>query len=115
MFSTMTSTAANRAAFISSLKAFMTTYGFDGLDIDWEYPVVGDRRGVAADTQNFVTLLSELRSALGSSIGMTATLPSSYWYMQGFDVIGMEQYVDWFNLMSMFEAIPALRIHGTVS
>jgi hypothetical protein len=37
-WSTMASSSSNRAAFISSLVQFMKTYGFDGVDLDWEYP-----------------------------------------------------------------------------
>lgn len=31
---------------------------------------------------------------------ITCTLPSSYWYMQNFDLQGMQNYVSWFNFMS---------------
>ncbi|KAI4865394.1 family 18 glycosyl hydrolase [Hypoxylon rubiginosum] len=106
VFSDMVSTSANRAAFINSLKTFMKTYAFDGVDIDWEYPVADDRGGNEADFANFVTFLSELRSGLGTSYGITATLPSSYWYMQHFNIAQMEQYLDWFNMMTY-------DIHGT--
>lgn len=34
-FSDMASNSANRQKFISSIKSFMNTYGFDGMDIDW--------------------------------------------------------------------------------
>ena len=34
-WSNMTSTAGSRAAFISSLKSFMSQYGFQGVDLDW--------------------------------------------------------------------------------
>jgi chitinase len=35
-FSNLARTAARRARFITSLKAFLTKYGFQGVDIDWE-------------------------------------------------------------------------------
>ncbi|KFZ22959.1 hypothetical protein V502_02560 [Pseudogymnoascus sp. VKM F-4520 (FW-2644)] len=104
-FSNMASSAANRQKFISGALSFMNTYGFDGLDIDWEYPGADDRGGVEADTANFVLLVQELKQGLGSK-GLTVTLPTSYWYLQHFDVNAMQDYVDWFNLMSY-------DLHGT--
>jgi chitinase len=38
--------------------------------------------------------------ASGHSYGISVTLPTSYWYLQHFDVVGLEQYVDWFNVMT---------------
>lgn len=99
-FSNMVSSAGNRQAFISSLRNFMQTYGFDGVDIDWEYPAADDRGGVAADFANFPTFLAELRASFGSGLGISTTLPSSYWYLQHFDLVNMEPSVDWFNFMS---------------
>lgn len=60
-----------------------------GVDIDWEYPGAPDRGGVNADTENFVTLLKEMRASWGSKYGISATLPSSYWYMRWFDLKGL--------------------------
>jgi GH18 family chitinase len=99
-FSTMVSSSANRQAFITSLRNFMQTYGFDGVEIDWEYPAADDRGGVAADYSNFPTFLAELRASFGSRLGISVTLPSSYWYLQHFDVLDIEPSVDWFNFMS---------------
>ncbi|KAF7505728.1 hypothetical protein GJ744_000494 [Endocarpon pusillum] len=87
----------------------MQTYGFDGVDIDWECPVAPERGGIPADYRNYVSFLKNLKAALGSSghnYGLTLTLPSSYWYMQHFDIIAMEKIVDWFNVMTY-------DLHGT--
>ena len=40
-FSNMAGTAANRKTFINNMMKFMDTYGFDGMDLDWEYPTAG--------------------------------------------------------------------------
>jgi chitinase len=69
------------------------------LDIDWEYPASVDSDGVAPDTANYVTFLKELKAACGTKYGTSVTLPSSYRYLQGFDVVGMSDYVDTFNFM----------------
>lgn len=99
-FSDIASSASSRAAFISSLQSFMSQYGFQGVDIDWEYPGAPDRSGKAGDTQNLVTLLSEMRAAFGTTYGISVTLPASYWYLRWFDPIAMEPYVDFFGLMT---------------
>jgi len=62
-------------------------------------PVTADRQGSPADFANFVTFMQELKTAFGN-LGVTATLPSSYWYLKGFDIKSLEPYVDWFNMMT---------------
>jgi chitinase len=61
--STLASNAANRAAFIGSLRNFMDEYGFQGVDIDWEYPGAPERGGERIDTENYVQLIKEMRAA----------------------------------------------------
>ena len=83
--------------------AFLTKYGLDGIDIDWEYPAAGDRGGVAEDTDNYVLLMSEIRERFDQENPgweATVTIPTSYWYLRGFDVTRLQKYVSWFNLMS---------------
>lgn len=63
----MTSTADNRKKFISGLINFMEHYGFDGVDLDWEYPQADDRGGITADKANYVALAKDLRAAFGKS------------------------------------------------
>ncbi|KAF2819761.1 glycoside hydrolase [Ophiobolus disseminans] len=105
----MVSTSANRKAFIASNGSFLRTYNFDGVDLDWEYPAANDRGGIKADKANFVKFLQELRSAFGSRYGISLTLLVSFWYLQGFDVKAIQQYVDWMNMMFTFVSRKMLR------
>jgi chitinase len=54
-----------RATMVQSVLKYMEKHGFDGLDLDWEYP--GQRGGDPEnDFINFVTLLGELKTALNA-------------------------------------------------
>jgi GH18 family chitinase len=103
-WSDMVSTSAGRKSFAKEVLHIMQTYGFDGVDLDWEYPVDSDRGGSASDKANYVLLIYQLRetfSASGQTYGISFTIPSSYWYLQHFDVPAMlKAGADWTNLMS---------------
>jgi chitinase len=43
VFSNMAQFPGTRKAFITSSIVFMERHGFDGIDIDWEYPAAEDR------------------------------------------------------------------------
>ncbi|KAJ5405141.1 glycoside hydrolase [Penicillium sp. CMV-2018d] len=106
IFSDMVRFKGTRNNFITSAIEVMDAWGFDGIDIDWEYPAAEDRDGRKEDTANLVTFMKELKEACGDKYGISATLPSSYYYLKGFDVKGMSKYLDFFNFMSY-------DIHGT--
>ncbi|KAF2233889.1 glycoside hydrolase family 18 protein [Viridothelium virens] len=99
-WSDMVSTSANRAAFITSLQQFMARYGFQGIDIDWEYPGTPDRGGKLEDTQNLVHLVKEMRAAWGKQYGISVTLAPDYWYLRFFDPAAMYDSVDWFGFVA---------------
>lgn len=66
-FSDAALTDASRTVFADSVVAFLKQYGFNGVDLDWEYPVSGGlstnvRR--AEDKTNFTLLLQKLREKL---------------------------------------------------
>lgn len=42
-FASIASNSGKRAAMVGSARWFMETYGFDGVDIDWEIPGSGDK------------------------------------------------------------------------
>lgn len=71
--------------------------------------VAPERSGNPADYANYVSFLKNLRGALGANghnYGLSITLPSSYWYMQNFDIKNIATVVDWFNVMTY-------DLHGT--
>ncbi|KAM0302887.1 hypothetical protein ACHAPM_003672 [Fusarium culmorum] len=79
----------------------MDTYGFDGVDLDWEYPVDSDRGGRAVDFANFPKWMERLKSTLDSSKkGLTITISASYWYLQHFDIKSLAKSIEFFNVMS---------------
>lgn len=39
----------------------MNSYGFNSLDLDWEYPVAKDRSGYGEDYINFVNSVDRIR------------------------------------------------------
>ncbi|KAL2831829.1 glycosyl hydrolases family 18-domain-containing protein [Aspergillus cavernicola] len=41
-----------------------------------------------------------MNTAFNGNCGLTVTLSSSYWYLQGFDLSALAEYVDWFNVMA---------------
>jgi chitinase len=77
-FSAMVRFPGTRRAFIQSSLQFMEKYGFDGIDIDWEYPVAPDRGGNPLDKSRLVTFMREIKEACGDRYGVAITLPASY-------------------------------------
>lgn len=99
-FSDVAATDASRATFAKSCAALVATYGFDGLDVDWEYPGGG---GLAAgrpeDTQNYTKLLAALRTELGTKL-LTIAAPAGSAQIAKIDVASVAAVVDWINVMT---------------
>ncbi|KAL9919317.1 putative chitinase 10 [Glossina fuscipes fuscipes] len=59
--------AAARSYFIKNVIGFMEKYGFEGLDLDWEYPVcwqVGCKKGRPDEKEGFKQLVIELKPSI---------------------------------------------------
>ena len=109
-FSDLVASQARQRAFFKSLISFMATYNFDGVDLDWEYPGADDRSGREEDFKNFPIFVANLKEALasgaGSRTGLTLTLPVAYWYLRHFDIVKLQDSIEFFNMMSY-------DLHGT--
>jgi len=109
-FSDFAATAGGRSHFATSAVAFMKQYGFDGVDIDWEYPVGGGLDGNhnrPEDKQNFTAMLQELRTQLtaagvadGKKYYLTIAAPAGPSTMAHLELSKIAAIVDWINLMA---------------
>jgi chitinase len=107
-FSAAAASDASRKAFVSSCVDFMKTYNFDGIDIDWEYPVSGGLyTGTPADKANYTALLAEFKSQLaiqtesdGEHHPLTIAAPAGPTTIPHLEAKNIAGIVDWMNLMS---------------
>ena len=102
-FSEVAETSESRMIFAQSVVSFLKLYDFDGLEIDWKSPLNPDKGGRPENYDRFVKLVKEIRSALDSSgedYTLTVALPGQSWELFDYDIEGLVQHVDWFNLMS---------------
>jgi chitinase len=91
-FAALAADPVERQRLAAAAVDFLERYGFDGLDLDWEFPVRADR-------ENVLALVTELRASLGQrwlslSIGATAAR------LEGLDLPALAGLVDVFNLMA---------------
>lgn len=107
VFAEIASTAKNRSKFIKKLLAFMRHYGFDAVDLDWEYPGAPDRQPKDWDSKddgkNYVKLMKDIRKAFNDEdleYELSFTAPTSYWYLRWFEIHDMVEAVHYVNLMS---------------
>jgi len=109
-FSDAALTPASRALFASSCADFMEDYGFDGIDIDWEYPGGGglpSNTSRPEDTQNFTLLLEALRNELnargaqnGRDYLLTIAAPSGGDKIANIEVEQVHPLLDFINVMT---------------
>jgi len=115
-FSDVALTDASRSVFAESCVSFMLQYGFDGIDIDWEYPVSGGMSTNVKrpeDKKNFTLLLQKLREKLdqrslytGKKYMLTIAGAAGGFYVNNTELGILHQYLDYGNIMTY-------DIHGT--
>jgi chitinase len=106
-FPEIAASAATRRRFAGSCIAALRTYGFDGVDIDWEYPGYAEHKGSPADSTHFTHLLAALRDSLvaegqqnGKRYLLTAALPAGGVHLQSIEVRDIAMLLDQINVMT---------------
>ena len=123
-FYRMTTTASNTVntaginTFADSVVAFLRQYGFDGVDIDYEYPTSNNQAGNPLDfgqadakraglNASYHVLMRTLREKLDAAAAadgkyymVTVAAPSSGWLLRGMEAYQSLQYLDYVNMMT---------------
>ncbi|KAA8894481.1 glycoside hydrolase superfamily [Sphaerosporella brunnea] len=102
-FANPASTAQGRSTFASTAVTLMKDLGFDGIDIDWEYPQD------ATQAQNYVLLLEECRRQIdaysaqynhGKRMLLTVAVPAGPSNYSKLRMADMDKCLDFWNLMA---------------
>lgn len=109
-FSDVALTDASRAKFASSCVAFCKQYGFDGVDLDWEYPVSG---GLSTNTyrpedkHNYTLLVEEIRKQFNAADALdgkhrliSIAAPAGYDKIVNLEPAALAKPLDFMNLMT---------------
>ncbi|HZQ34590.1 MAG TPA: glycoside hydrolase family 18 protein, partial [Dehalococcoidia bacterium] len=85
---------ATRRAFAAQLATLVAQHGYDGVDLDWEFPAS------AADRANLTRVVIVLRDALGAGKTLSISAPPTDDHGRWFDLPGMAPVIDWFGVMA---------------
>ncbi len=93
----MAASAATRKTFIDNVIAFMQKHGYDGIDLDWEYP------SGTAQRENFTLLAQEFRAAFDAvnpAWTISFVVPSGSYSGNNFDYTALRGLISWIGCMT---------------
>ncbi|KAF2435715.1 glycoside hydrolase [Tothia fuscella] len=94
-FAAVAADPAKRTTCANTARTVIDLYGFDGIDIDWEYPEPGQQ------SSDYIQLLATLRERLpGPRYVLTTALPAGQWVLARIDLRQAATYLDLLNLMA---------------
>lgn len=117
-FYTLADDQAKINTFADSVVAFVKKYGFDGVDIDYEYATSAPHAGNPLDftfaeprrarlMAGYVNLMRTIREKLNTASAadgqyymLTAAVSASGWILRGSESYQVTQYLDYANLMT---------------
>ena len=96
-----------RAIFAHWCVNHIHQYGFDGIDVDWEFPGYVRHNGTPQDKYNFTLLLQAVRDSLdllgmksGKRYTLSVSLPAAASHLQDMEVQKISDTVDYLNIMT---------------
>ena len=98
-FPSVSASPNKRAVLASKCKWLVNTLGFDGIDIDWEYPNGSGMQftGTTADYGNFTLLMQQIRDSIGANAILTACFSNNINILTGFNYTALSKTLNYFN------------------
>ncbi|KAI9290563.1 putative endochitinase [Neoconidiobolus thromboides FSU 785] len=104
----MVSSENGRNEFVNSVIDLIQQYGFDFIDLDWEFPVRGfpqmGVKGNPDDADYMLQLLKQFsqqfQSQLKFNCFITIALPSPEYYLSQYDINSIDPYIEYYNAMT---------------
>ena len=107
LFPAIAADAGLRENFANACVGAIDAYGFDGIDIDWEYPGYAEHKGTTSDRANFTLLLQAIRAKLdahGAANGRTyllsAAMPAAPVRVAEIEMAKVAGILDFMNVMT---------------
>lgn len=102
-FSMIANNETTRKKFAQNIVKAINEYGFDGVDIDWEYPGYNTGVDTEIDKLAYTALMKEIYTAVKENDPnhlVTSAIPAGPWGYVRFNLRESVKYLDYINLMS---------------
>jgi len=103
-FKDIVASDASMKHFVETTLTFLAKYGFDGLDLDWEYPGLAERGSKPAHKRAFTKLCETLHAtfkAQSPPLLLSAAVAAGKWYAsQAYEIAKIAKVLDFIDVMS---------------
>ena len=116
VFESWMANSSTRSEMVGYIIDIVRASGFDGVDIDYEFP------SSSSDHAAFTDFMGRLRTALdnlGKTTGkqyiLSMAVPCTQWAFSLFDMVSLQNFVDYFNVMNYDMFVNSLYTHHHTS